>query len=408
MKELMAADFPRDEYLDRFQRTQAALCEDGIDALFLTGRHNLRYFAGLRDGAWDAAHFYFLLVLPATGDPVLMVGAGFQHLVKQCWIEDVRYWPPAKAFYMSKESNAVAMVLDVLREQGLAQGKLGMELGAEMQVHMGHEHFSALLAGIPDAKVVDGSATVWKVRSIKSPAEIERMRTAARISASGVRAGFERLRAGMTEKELAAIMTGAMCAAGASEQRFNAVYAGPRAMWADGMPTDYAIQPGDLVQYDGGCVYEGYWCDFKRMAAVGAPRPDQQRFYNLAKEGMFAAIETVRPGVPCRDVFRAAFDVNDRAGFSDFSAWCLEFGWSAIGHSLGLDLHEQPGLSAVGEAILEVGMVLCVEPFITLDGVTPFWEASEKFGLEDVVLVTADGYEILTAEEMITHDLWVA
>ena len=64
-----------------------------------------------------------------------------------------------------------------LREQGLAQGKLGMELGAEMQVHMGHEHFSALLAGIPDAKVVDGSATVWKVRSIKSPAEIEHMRT---------------------------------------------------------------------------------------------------------------------------------------------------------------------------------------------------------------------------------------
>ena len=61
-----------------------------------------------------------------------------------------------------------------------------MELGAEMQVHMGHEHFSALLAGIPDAKVVDGSATVWKVRSIKSTAEIERMRTAARISASGV------------------------------------------------------------------------------------------------------------------------------------------------------------------------------------------------------------------------------
>ena len=77
MKELMAADFPRDEYLGRFQRTQAALREDGIDALFLTSRQNLRYFAGLRDGAWDAAHFYFLLVLPATGDPVLMVGAGF-------------------------------------------------------------------------------------------------------------------------------------------------------------------------------------------------------------------------------------------------------------------------------------------------------------------------------------------
>ena len=63
---------------------------------------------------------------------------------------------------------------------------------------------------------------------------------------------------------------------------------------------------------------------------------------------MFNAIETVRPGVPCRDVLRAAFAVNDRAGFSDFSAWCLEFGWSAIVHSLGLDLREQSGVQRGG------------------------------------------------------------
>ena len=53
-------------------------------------------------------------------------------------------------------------------------------------------------------------------------------------------------------------------------------------------------------------------------------------------------------------------------------------------------------------------MVLCVEPFVTLDGVYPFWEASEKFGLEDVVRVTASGAEVLTSEEAVTRDLWVA
>ena len=52
-------------------------------------------------------------------------------------------------------------------------------------------------------------------------------------------------------------------------------------------------------------------------------------------------------------------------------------------------------------------MVLCVEPFVTLDGLFPFWEAREKFGLEDVVLVTADGAEVITSEESITRDLWV-
>jgi Xaa-Pro aminopeptidase len=211
----------------------------------------------------------------------------------------------------------------------------------------------------------------------------------------------------MTEKEVVDVMTSAMCAAGASEQRFNAVYAGPRAMWADGMPTDYVIRPGDLVQFDGGCVYEGYWCDFKRMAAVGEPRPDQRRFYQLARQGLDAATAAVRPGVPFKAPLQAAFAVNDAAGFGAFTKWCLDSGWSAIGHNLGLDLHEQPGLSATNTALFQENMVICVEPFVTLDGVYPFWEATEKFGLEDVVLVVADGAEVLTSEELITHDLWV-
>jgi Xaa-Pro aminopeptidase len=161
------------------------------------------------------------------------------------------------------------------------------------------------------------------------------------------------------------------------------------------------------VQYDGGCIYEGYWCDFKRMASIGEPRPEQRRFYELAKEGLFAAIDAIRPGAPFNAPLKAAFAVNDRAGFGAFSRWCLEAGWTAIGHSLGLDLHERPGLTAHNTTLFQENMVLSVEPYITLNGVYPYYEAEEKFGLEDVVLVTADGAEILTSDEMITHDLWV-
>ena len=99
--------------------------------------------------------------------------------------------------------------------------------------------------------------------------------------------------------------------------------------------------------------------------------------------------------------------MNDEAGFSAFSEWCLENGWPAIGHSTGLDVHEQLGLSATNTATFNENMVLSVEPYITLDGVYPFWEAEEKFGPEDVVLVTEDGVEILTGDEAITHDLWI-
>ena len=407
MKELMFSDFPYEEYAARYAITQQILRQHGIDALFLTQRQNLHYFAGLRDGAWDAHHFYFLTILPVEGDPVLLVANGFNHLVKQCWIEDVRYWAWQKEFYLSKEVNAISLVIDTLKEKRLDTSVIGMELSADMHIHMGQLHFDALREGLSQAKIVDGSDVIWKVRSIKSPVEITRMRKAAEISVKGVKAGFESLKPGMTEKQVMDIMLSVMCAAGASEQRLNLLYAGPRAMWADGMPTNYAIRPGDLVQFDGGCVYEGYWCDFKRMAAVGEPRLDQRRFYELAKEGLFAAIEVIKPGVPFNAPLQAAFAVNDAAGYSAFSKWCLENGWSAIGHSLGLDVHEQPGLSATNMALLQENMVLSVEPYITLNGHFPFWDAKEKFGLEDVVLVTKDGAELLTSEDKITHELWV-
>jgi Xaa-Pro aminopeptidase len=407
MKELHYPDFPREEYVARYARTQKTLKAHGLDALLLTQRQNLRYFAGLRDGAWDAYHFYFVTLLPAEGEPVLFAANGFNNLLTQSWIEDIRQWPWQKEFYLANESNAIPLIIDTLREMRLATGVIGMELSPDIHIHMGQLHFDALRHGMPHAKIVDGCDAIWELRSIKSPAEIGRMRKAAQLSARGVKAGFEALRPGMTEKQVVDVMTSVMCAGGATEQRFHALYAGPRAMWADGMPTDYAIQRGDLVQYDGGCIYEGYWCDFKRMAAVGEPRPDQRRFYELAKEGLFAAIAAIKPGVPFNAPLQAAFAVNDRAGFGGFSRWCLDNGWSAIGHCLGLDIHELPGLSATNTAPIRENMVLSVEPYITLNGVIPFWDAEEKFGLEDVVVVTRDGVEVLTSEEEVTHALWV-
>ncbi len=407
MKELMFSDFPREEYVTRYARTQQILRQRGLDTLFLTGRQNLRYFAGLRDGAWVGNHFYFLAIVPAEGDPVLLVANGFNHLVKQCWIEDVRYWAWHKEFYLAKESNSISLVIETLEEKGLDRSVIGMELSADLHIHMGMQHFDALRQGLSRAKIVDGSDAIWEIRSIKSPAEIDRLRKAADISIKGVKAGFEALKPGLTEKQVMDIMTSVMCAEGASELHFNALYAGSRAMWADGMPTNNVIQPGDLVQFDGGCVYEGYWCDFKRMAAVGEPRPDQRRFFELATEGLYAAIEVIKPGVPFNAPLKAAFAVNDAAGFSAFSKWCLENGWSAIGHNLGLDGHELPGLSATDTTPIQENMVLSVETYITLNGVYPFWVADEKFGLEDMVLVTKDSAEVLTSEDKISHELWI-
>jgi Xaa-Pro aminopeptidase len=247
-----------------------------------------------------------------------------------------------------------------------------------------------------------------EVRAVKSPAEIDRLRRAARISAGAVAHGFAGLAAGMTEQQLTQRMAARCYELGATDIRFMINYAGPRRMWADATPTAYAMQRGDLIQFDGGCLVDGYWCDFKRMASLGQPAAADLRDYEIAREAIEAATALLRPGAIPADIVRAAWEVLRRHGYGDFVNWCQAAGWQAIGHGVGLDVHERPGLALHNETPLEAGMVVSIEPFISLGGVTPFHKAAGKFGLEDSVLITGDGHEILTAESIISHDLWVA
>lgn len=410
MKEAMFPDFPRAEFEARWRRARRIMKEDGIDALLLTNQENLRYFAGFNQGAWCCKHFYFFMLLPCdeTIPPALIFANGFQTLAKVSWVEEVHHWNWPKGFYMSHETNAIPLIADVLKQKKLSDGVIGMELGANMHLGMGSNHFDQLRQALSKAKITNGTDTIWKVRSIKSEGELDRLRKAAEISCKGVKSGFESLRPGMTERDVARIMRTVMDENGGTETGLMCVYAGPRLMWADSTPSDYVLQKGDVIQFDGGCLYEGYWSDFKRMASIGEPRPDQRKFFELAKEGLEAALAVMKPGALSGTVFDAAFAVNNRAGFTDFSKWCLDNGWSAIGHSIGLNIHEHPGLGSKNSQPLEPNMAFAVEPFITLDGKFPFWDAAEKFGLEDNLVITNGGIEVLTKEEFVTHDLWIA
>jgi Xaa-Pro dipeptidase len=410
MKEAMFPDFPREEFENRWRRARKIMKESGLDALLLTNQENLRYFAGFNEGAWCCKHFYFFMLLPAdeTIAPALIFANGFQHLAKVSWVEEIHHWEWQKSFYMSHETNAVPLIAKVLQEKKLSGAVIGMELGANMHLSIGADHFDQLRQVLSKAKITNATDVIWKIRSIKSEGELDRLRKAAEISCRGVKAGFEQLRPGMTERDVARIMRTVMQEHGGTETGLMCVYAGPRLMWADSTPSEYVLEKGDVIQFDGGCLYEGYWADFKRMASIGEPKPEQRRFFELAKEGIEAALAVMKPGALSGEVFEAAFEVNNHAGYGDFSKWCLDNGWSAIGHSIGLSIHEHPGLGYKNTQQLEVNMAFAVEPFITKDGKFPFWDATEKYGLEDNVVITNNGMEVLTKEEYVTHDLWIA
>jgi Xaa-Pro aminopeptidase len=402
-------DFPLTEYQQRYWRLRKAMGQHGLDAVLVTNRTNHRYFSGFCGEVFALHHYYYFALLPRDErlEPAFLCAHGFEPIVQTTWIQDIHFWDWPKNFYMNKQSPGIPALAELIREKGLSEATIGMELSSDMPLHMGVEHIFQLRELMPEVRWADASDAIMEVRAVKSTAEVERLRKAARISAEAVRFGFESIAPGMTEVELTQKMSAKMFELGATDILYLTNYAGPRRMWADATPTYYKIQKGDLVQFDGGCLVDGYWCDFKRMCSVGNPNDEDRRYYDIAREAIEASTALLTAGAEPSNVVQAAFDVNRTHGCGDFVDWCHRGGWETIGHGVGLDVHERPGLAFHNHVPLETNMVVSIEPFITLDGVYPFWEAKGKFGLEDSVLITPDGNEVMTSESIISHDLMV-
>jgi Xaa-Pro aminopeptidase len=164
--------------------------------------------------------------------------------------------------------------------------------------------------------------------------------------------------------------------------RFLVLGAGENSVFAHHIPTGRKLAVGDTIRLDVGAYFHGYASDIARMAFVGSPSPEQQSLYQHMVEIHQETIAAVRPGQQACDVYTAC----QRA----FRARGLELTTPHVGHGFGVDGgHEEPLLHPANEALLEPGMVLAVEPIYhhpTLGG----------YHLEDLLLVTADGAQLLS------------
>ena len=147
------------------------------------------------------------------------------------------------------------------------------------------------------------------------------------------------------------------------------------------------LKPGDLVVLDFGGVLDGYCSDLTRTVSVGAPTPDALRLHAAVRDAQRTAIEAVKPGVPATSVDAAARSLLESRGLGE------AFG-HGTGHGLGLDIHEEPRIgpprSHAASVQLEPGMVFTIEPGAYLPGMG-------GVRIEDDVLVTGDGCEVLTS-----------
>ncbi len=232
----------------------------------------------------------------------------------------------------------------------------------------------------PTERVVEG------LRTVKDGSEIATLRRAGRLLAGVARDLASVIHRDRTEREMAASIDAALARAGFERPAFPTIVAtGPLSAHPHARPTDRRPREGDLVLLDFGGVLDGYCVDLTRMAVVGSASPELVRLYDAVAAAERAALAAVRPGVPAWTIDRAARQVLEDRGLGDAFV-------HGTGHGLGLEVHEAPRIARAesdGTDTIQTGMVFTIEPGAYL-------EHLGGVRLEDDVLVTTDGGEVLT------------
>lgn len=225
------------------------------------------------------------------------------------------------------------------------------------------------------------SSLLAAMRMVKDPDEARRLKASQWINDRAMETAYRSIRDGMTEIELQDIIRRAFMANGADREAFIIVAAGSNSAMPHHASDDTVIRPGPVL-LDIGCFKEGYASDMTRMAHLGEPSEDFITIHSIVKESNQAGRQAARPGVSAESVDSAARRIIEDRGFGEYFV-------HRTGHGIGLSVHEPPSIMEGNGLALPEHAFFSVEPGIYLPG---------RFGvrLEDVVMLTPDGNEVLS------------
>jgi len=232
-----------------------------------------------------------------------------------------------------------------------------------------------------ESKIVDVTAALRASRTTKTHAEVERLRKATQLVEEGFRKVIEAAQEGMTELDIAAMISERMVAGGGIP-RFVSVTTGPRSALADAYATSRKIAKGELIRIDAGCTVDGYWSDMARTFVFGGPDERQAKTYRALHIGLEEELAAVKPGIAANELFAVAMNAVKASGIPHYKR-------QHCGHGIGLRTYDSPLVNSLDTTALVEGMCLCVE--------TPYYELNlDGMMVEDTIRVTATGYEPIT------------
>lgn len=255
----------------------------------------------------------------------------------------------------------------------------GIALSSSARFYMAENPRSNLA---PGAEFVDISVGIAKLRAVKTPAELDRVRAAAALNDDIWSEARNRFRPGMTEREMARIIKHLMIEKGDGEAFATIVSVGKNSAECHHVPDDTVWSGREPVLVDMGVKFDGYCSDMTRNIVPEHPSRIYRKIYSLVMEANRRAIAAVKPGMRASDLDQVARRYLTKAGFGK------NFGHS-LGHGVGIEIHEAPVVGKRSQYVLEKGMVVTIEPGLYLEGVL-------GVRIEDLVIVSDKGAEVIS------------
>ena len=338
------------EFEQRLARAQTMMRALKLDAVLLTTETNVRYFSGYFTQFWQSPTRPWFLILPLTGKPIAVIPTIGVVGMSNTWVEDIRAWPSP-----FPEDDGVSLLSQTLAELPKRFGRLGMTLGRETHLRMPQQQVQSLYAS-KHFDLVDVSREVLHLRSLKSAAEINRVAHICDVTSNAFAELPNFARVGMTERDVVASFRMELLRQGADHSPFIVSSSGP-----DGYddiimgPTDRLVESGDVLIIDTGTVWQGYFCDFDRNWCFGDCSEETKVAYTTVYQATNAGFEAAKPGNTTSDLYRAMWPIMQAGG-------ALGNDVGRLGHGLGSDLTEWPSNTATDDTVLEVGMIMTLEP----------------------------------------------
>jgi Xaa-Pro aminopeptidase len=351
-------------YAARQKRLATTLRESGFDALLVTHLPNVRYLCGFS----------------GTAGALLLIAGARSH--KAIFYTDGRY--DQQAHEEVQQARVVIGKRAAFSEacEGAQKARIGV-LGFEAE-HLSYLAYKQLAQTVRGkSRLKPAAGLIEELRVIKDQSEIGQIRAAVLLGSSLFQTALSVIKPGATENQIAGELELQARRAGAEKMSFDTIVAaGPRSALPHGRASAQTVPAEGFIILDYGVILGGYCSDMTRTVHAGPVSKKHRSMYNAVREAQLASIAAVQPGVEAGEVDRAGRELLKKAGFHAYFT-------HSTGHGVGIEVHEPPRVARGQTQKLAPGMVITIEPGIYIP---------EEGGvrIEDMVLVTETGHEVLT------------